>query len=373
MTQELMSWLRGGNILVGEVEKNGAPWWYRSATPAEQQAMDDLGILYPGEVPVGDIQRRQFDWTAVSQPLFVPGEVAEIDGKLEVLSYTQVPGRQAILRSDNRAVLGIFGDDYKPHPYGEWLIQNVSALVQGSLRASSSGVLKAGAIAWVQFEADDLTHESGVRLRPHLLATTSLNGEVASTYKWNATNVVCDNTHRLAMGEATPEFRVYHTRNSAFDETAARRALGLLDLNAQAWQRELDELTHLPVSPREWDRFLDVTVPLTKDGENLAGRALTFATKKRDQLQELWRTDERVAPWQGRAWGVVQAWNTWDTHYAMVSGMGRPERQRQKAVIAGENPDAYALSKLDVVMQGGVTQARQRIAAAETHTAALVV
>ena len=38
-------------------------------------------------------------------------------------------------------------------------------------------------------------------IRPNLLATTSFDGSIASTFKRTVTNVVCDNTREAALAE----------------------------------------------------------------------------------------------------------------------------------------------------------------------------
>ncbi len=43
-----------------------------------------------------------------------------------------------------------------------------------------------------------------------------------------------------------------------------------------------------------------------------------MAENRREVLQRLYRHDERVAPWAGTAWGVVQAVNTMTHHEAVV-------------------------------------------------------
>ena len=63
-----------------------------------------------------------------------------------------VDGRQAICRSDDStgAVMGIFGPGYTRHQYREWLLSTVADLLDDDLAISSAGLLRGGAVAWVE-------------------------------------------------------------------------------------------------------------------------------------------------------------------------------------------------------------------------------
>ncbi len=50
---------------------------------------------------------------------------------------------------------------------------------------------------------DTITTPEGVAFRPNLLATTSFDGSIATTYKRTVTDTMCDNTRELALSEST--------------------------------------------------------------------------------------------------------------------------------------------------------------------------
>ncbi|MDP9466146.1 MAG: hypothetical protein M3P31_02725 [Actinomycetota bacterium] len=64
--------------------------------------------------------------------------------------WTVVPDRQAICRSDDDTVMGIFGPGYVRHQYREWLLTTVADLLDDDLAISSAGLLRGGVIAWVE-------------------------------------------------------------------------------------------------------------------------------------------------------------------------------------------------------------------------------
>ncbi len=70
-------------------------------------------------------------------------------------------------------------------------------------------------------------------------------------------------------------------------------------------------------------------MPTPKD----EGRGQTVALKKRDQIKALYMNDKRSAPWKGTAFGVLQAFNTWQQHEAQVrKGVPRVERNMENVI-----------------------------------------
>jgi hypothetical protein len=59
---------------------------------------------------------------------------------------------------------------------------------------------------------------------------------------------------------------------------------------------------------------------------------LTLAKTKRQGLEQLYRYDDRVAPWTGTAHGVLQAVNTYEHHEGTVRGGSRPERNMTRTI-----------------------------------------
>jgi phage/plasmid-like protein (TIGR03299 family) len=358
MSKETAQWLHQ-NVKRGMTEKYGPAWWL------DEQYDPTPSSHYDGPVPYQDVEEL-FGWDPVVVPVagILPDDFAEGIGEAfigEDASSLRIirtaNERILVLRSDTGADLGAFKEGYKPHPYRQWLMNNVRALAQGGLLVSTAGLIKGGAVAWVQFETDELNHVSGVRIRPHLLATTSLDGSLATTYLECDTDVVCDNTHAGALRENTAAYKTFHSSDSEFDDEQARRALGILARSADEWNLELDLLTTSHVTGHDWDLFLKELVEVPEE----KGPSRTIAEKKVGQLRELYRYDNRVSPWAGSAWGVLQAVNTWETHFKKVSGAHRFERQMDRAVKGQWGKvDRDTLTVLDAVQGGAISELRER-------------
>ena len=222
--------------------------------------------------------------------------------------------------------MGIFASGYAMHQYDEWLLTTVANILDDDLSISSAGLLRQGAVAWVEVSVpESITTPEGVEFRPNLLATTSFDGSIATTFKRTVTDVVCDNTRETALAESGQAYKVKHSRHSHARLHDARDALAMVHTLADDFAHEVAQLCATTVTDAQWARFLDAHVPRHgADGEPLTARALTVADRKRDVLQRLYRHDDRVAPWAGTAHGVVAAVNTYEHHEARVRGAQRP-------------------------------------------------
>ncbi len=332
MSRETLQWLNT-NTLIGFTDKRGHAWHWRA------QEQNGISNHYPGPIPITDVQDRLFAWTAESRRLAV-----ELDADLETVTHLSedgspkrwavVPDKQAICRSDDGSVMGIFGPGYTRHQYREWLLTTVADLLDDDLAISSAGLLRGGAIAWVEVSMPNtIRTPEGVAFRPNLLATTSFDGSIATTYKRTVTDTVCDNTRELALAEVGQEFKVKHSRNSRAQLGPARQALEMVHTLAADFAAEVAQLCNITVTDAQWQAFLDRHVPPvdTRTGRLLEGRALTLANRKRETLDRLYRQDDRVAPWAGTAHGVLQAVNTYEHHEGTVRG-DRSERNGLKTI-----------------------------------------
>ena len=330
MSTETASWLNT-MTLIGFTEQRGHAWHYRATHQVDEPNH------YAGPVPVEDVRRRLFDWKVVEGDVTSTGVTIDADG---VATFTvSDPERKTMLRppgafgpDDPGAILGIFKAGYQGHDYEEWLLEQVATILDDDLAIGSAGLLKGGAVAWVSVEVpESITTPEGVVFRPHLLATTSFDGSLATTFKRVVQNVVCDNTHAVALGEAGQRIKVRHSRYSKLKLADAREALAMVHTIADDFAAEVSRLTAVQVSEGDWARFLEEIAPVPPD----SGRGQTIALSRREGLTRLWNHDTRVAPWKGTAWGAVQAVSTYTHHDGVIRGMGRAERNMLRAVQGG--------------------------------------
>lgn len=331
MSKETLQWLNT-NTLIGMTSERGTAWHYRAEDQEGQEPNH-----YDGPIPVGDVQRRLFNWEAIKIPVFAqfPSDfdsMTGIDDNGNPVATAQVPGMSAIARSDNHHVFKIFTDGYEPHQYSEWLLGTVSNILGDSLHITSAGLLRNGGQAWVEVSVPETLHDekTGFDYRPNLLAGTSLDGTLSTTYGRTVTATVCDNTMGAAMSEmGAQRVKIKHSRYSGLRIDEARDAMSLITETADEFTAGLHTLVEQTVTDRQWFSFLDEWAPVPEKD----GRGKTQTLRTRDELTEMYRHDNRANQWQGTAFGVVQAVNTWAHHKQPVRGADRQERNAEGALL----------------------------------------
>lgn len=344
MSAETSQWLNT-QTLIGHTDKRGNAWHYRAEMQGEESNH------YPGAVPIDDVKRRLFGWDAQEATL-----TATIMDEMGVTTIAD-PTRKAIVRpvaalfpDDPGGIMGVFKSGYQMHQYREWLLDMLENLMDDGIGIGSAGLLAMGAKAWVSIEMPDtIVTPSGVAFRPNLLACTSHDGTLATTFQRVVTNVVCDNTMSAALGEKTAQkIKVKHSRYSSLKLQDARDAIGIIHSIGEDFAAQVEQLTNTVVSEGDWSAFLDAISPVPEQ----EGRAATMSENKRGELSTLWNSDERVLPWKGTAWGVVQCVNTYAHHVSNAHGGKNAERNTLRAVKGQIDAlDTSTLATLTRVLQ----------------------
>lgn len=333
------------NVLVGCTDKRGNAWHYRAdlQTPWSYAYQDDSGEMiagagignhYPQGIPLVDVKGRLFNWEPLTDKIYrrhpSTGE------------FFEVPNQVGVYPSDDPThTFWIAKESYQPHEYGDTLGNSLADLLDtpgSDLVISSAGLLRQRAIAWVEVSVpDSITTPEGIEFRPNILATTSLNGTVATTWKRTTTMTVCDNTWGMAMSEKGQTYKVKHSRYSNLKIADARTALNIIHSTADDLEQEFAALCRIDVTDRQFfDIVKEITAPTVKAGQEPSKMAITLQEKKSEELSQLWRNDNRVSPWAGTGFGVVQAFNTWEHHF---KGTRRGTSKADRNMLATVNGD----------------------------------
>lgn len=330
MSKETYEWLNK-YCLIGYTQQRGTAWHYR------KDSQSDEANHYEGAIPVEDVIRRLYSWEAQEAPVYIKWND----------TYRMESDRKAIVRSDNGDVLGMFKDSYAIHQYKSWLIESVSHLLDDDLNIGSAGILKNGAISFVSVEMpESIKVLDGFSVRPMLLATTSHNGSISTTYKQVSTRVECDNLLARALGENTESFRARHSKNSNFRLQSVRDALGFVHRMTDDIVAEVTKYANIKVSDREWEAIVNRLMPINTD-PNVAKQAVSRVENKQERIKELYRNDPRVAPFNGTALGVIQAFNTFNQHLVGKDD-NRVERNMMNALTGKvESTDRMVMEAID--------------------------
>ncbi|WP_109523705.1 MULTISPECIES: DUF932 domain-containing protein [Nocardia] len=347
--------------LIGNTDQRGTAWHYRLSSQGKENNH------YPAAVPVADVERRLFYWKAQVAPLRydIPAsgleDATHLGADGAYMKTVTDETRNVTYHGETGVAFGVFKTS-TVHQYREWLLNGLAQLVTpdglavttDSLGISSAGLLRGGAQAWVQIERPDTVRtREGVDFRTSLLACSSHDGSLATSFSAVHTMVVCDNTMAWALDEARESglrWKIKRSTKSMARLNDARDALGLIVESEDTFAKDVARLCETKVSPRQFDSFLTFWNPIP-EGQ---GAPRTRAEKRRDALLTLWNNDNRVTQWKGTAFGVLQAVNTYNHHIAAVRGtdMTRAERNMSRAMTgeAGER-DTKTLNLLTRILE----------------------
>jgi phage/plasmid-like protein (TIGR03299 family) len=325
--------------LIGNVIKRGYNAWHYRA-----ESQGDEPNHYDGAIPIEDVERRLFFWNAVETPIYIA--LHDADGN--IIRYVEQTDRKAIMRDDNNHVMGVFKENYAIHQYRHTLLDNVSNIIDDNqLVVDSAGCLREGGIAWVAVSMpDNIQTTAGFPVRPILLATTSHNGTISTTYKQVYNAPVCDNTLFAGLATDGAQFKARHSKNSNMQLQSIRQALDIMFTMTEDIIAEIERLSNTSVTSNEWDAIVNRLAPIGEEG-TVCQSAISRMQNKQDILRTMYNSDPMVAPWQGTALGVVQVFNTYQHHIA-GNNKTRSERNAMNSINGRiEQADAHVMSVLN--------------------------
>lgn len=348
MSKESMSYLQGGNIVVGGIAERGLPWWALGST--EMQTLrsfyrTNLGkqLFWDNFIPAEAILDGPFGWTAL-----------EIEPTVEVNGeHVPMAGYKAIVRNDTKRTLGVFKQSYHPSQPVQ-LVDLAMDLLSNDVGFTSAGVLREGAVLWLEASVNHEFHndKAGFGFVPNLLISTSFNGtlqnEAVRTARWS----VCDNTHEIARNAAVATVRSKHTKNGMAKIQAQGNILGLIEQDAADLNAEIDRMVETEFTVKQFAQWLDMWVPIPEWKEGEPTNKLTIATKKRDAIIDMYNDDPRVSPWKGTVLGAHQLVSTYNQHGYNEDDDGKRVEKNMLNVISGSigKADREALKMLDLVL-----------------------
>jgi len=154
------------------------------------------------------IQVAGLNWKVEKRPLFTP--------RRSKTDLVEVPAFSAVVRRDNKRVLGVVGKTWQP-------LQNRDAFAffdpfveTGVADYHTAGSLRDGQQVWVlaKLRGDPMTVVRGDEVEKFLLLSNSHDGKAAINVRFTPVRVVCWNTLSMAESDdANPFLRIRHTGN----------------------------------------------------------------------------------------------------------------------------------------------------------------
>lgn len=342
------------NFLIGNCKNRPRAWHF----DAELQRIHNLEPNHYDEpIPYSDVVRRLFNWKPISVPKanMVPCGKKDANwfdaqgNSYRIVMSSEydydkreiVSGEQGVIRSDTNEHIATHSSKYRIHDYESWLLQLQSNVIGDTLTILGAGLPKQGAQAYVQVALPDTAKDdsTGVEFMPYIMASTSLDGSLPTTFTAQSLLVVCDNTRNMALRSAERSGHIYkakHTSKSLDANRIAdvRQALGIIHRTADSMIAEFRELAAIKVTRPQVIKVMDIILPMPP--EDASKRSQSIMENKRDSFLDVYfdrdpETKGMMTNMQGTALGLIQGFNTWNTHSKSVKG-NRFERNIERSI-----------------------------------------
>lgn len=283
-------------------------------------------VVEEAPTPAEALQLAKLDWMVEQWPLSsTNGEGLRLAVDTHVLN----------VRSDTHEPLGVVGEGYRPVQNRE-LAEFASALAQDTdtVRVESAASIQGGKRVWFLLRGQSFAVKQwDDTVVPYLLLAMGHDGSLAVHMKPTSIRVVCRNTLNMSLGEKS-EFsvRFKHEGDIQSKLAEAKRALGLYQKTAEAFEEKVNVLAARTMSRDEIQRFfLDVYAqafePIPTAPTTEAGKKAAYEAKKtlNAWCAEMDIETRRVG---ATAWGALNAVTGWMQNKDQVRG--RDQRARNE-------------------------------------------
>lgn len=256
-------------------------------------------------------------------------DVLQMENRVTIQGKEFVVPRSIInYRSDTLEPLGTVGKIYEP-------FQNITAygfldeLLNYGMVAESAGSFRGGARVFISAKVteDLVVDPAGVSdiIRQYVTIINSHDGStpfIAIVSPWR---VICQNTERLALKNATTKWTIKHTKNGLNRIEEAKRTLRLTTAYFAEFQKEEEGLLATPIKDAEIDTLItDIFGAPDEDSK----RAVTFDQTRREEIRRCFAREVN------RTGQNAYAFERAITEYVDHMGIRRPRGELKTSPLA---------------------------------------
>ena len=222
--------------------------------------------------------------------------------------------RHVLFRSDTKAPLSVVSADYVIHQPIE-ILEFFRDLVAGEgFKLSTAGQLFGGTRYWALASVgEDAVVLGQDRVKGYVLLVSSCDGSLATTGKFVATRVVCNNTLTVGLGETGKAARVYH--RSGFSAEAMKAKLGIVRGAFRESILSMRKMAETKISDADAQKFVaDVVVETGATTKDAPEKSKPFQS-----AMALFRglgMGSKMEGADGTLWGVVNGITEYVDHHA---------------------------------------------------------
>jgi phage/plasmid-like protein (TIGR03299 family) len=281
-------------------------------------------MFYYGETPWHRLGTKLDNPATAAEAI----EAAGLNYRAELTQMLTVDGipihdRKAVVRSDNREVLGVVGNSYVPIQNAECFNFLDAVVAEGQVSYHTAGALGKGERIWMLAKlpghiqvknTEDITEK-------FLLLHNSHNGSSALRVFFTPIRVVCANTLAIAERDGRGKgFAVRHKGDLNSKIRQAQTVLGLANRFFDDVQIKVDVLANHYPTPSQLKNFFQTLYPDSPEGKNKRLENI------RSELSRLFEEGmgQAIPGIQYSSWAALHAVTEWVDHH-------RPTRARNSA------------------------------------------
>ena len=221
------------------------------------------------------------------------------------------PSKKVLFRSDTKVPLSIVGTDYNIVQPSEVLEFFRDLTELHGFKLSAAGSIFGGKRFWATAEVGktfEATKDDTIN--GQLLLVTSCDGSIATTAKLVSTRTVCNNTLTVALNEfGKPTVRKTHA--SAFDPTAFKLDLGLIDSSWETFAANIKKLTEVEVTDKFAKSYFEKKF---FNPEVSVDEQTTQTYNKVSKVLDLYKNGAGADMGSNSAFAILQAMTNMGTH-----------------------------------------------------------
>lgn len=277
------------------------------------------------------------DWTVEKEPIFLS------DGK-------EIPRQYAIVRQSDRKPLGVVMGRYT-------ILQNAEAfdwanyMVGGDgTHFETAGSLKGGRMVYLTLKTPfQVDLPGGDKLETYVLIYNRHDGSGSVTAAVITIRVECKNTLSRSIAGALGVARIRHTANLAARMGQARTVLGLAQGASDRAEEVASQLLAQKMSSAKFAKFMDLLMA-PESAEEATPRAKAMVERRRETIEQVYRTHPTQEAIRGTAWGAYNAVTFYNDHLTprrdTEDADSSKADQRMLAIVNGNNIGDRALELL---------------------------
>jgi|TARA_R110000765_G_scaffold188719_1_gene294077 phage/plasmid-like protein (TIGR03299 family) len=238
-------------------------------------------------------------------------------------SADPVESHRLVYREDDGKHLSVMGKDYTPVQVRE-AFGVLDALVEsGEIVLETVGSLADGRKTFMaaKLTGADLEIVPGDIMERYLIVRDSYDGSTTLDFGASGTLIVCENTERMAFGEASARGQISkqkHTKGIMSEARIeqARKALGIASSSFEAYRETGQQLAAVKMTDSEVEAF---HTKLIFGDKSIPGDTSTWSGQQRRSVGELGfmysdGPGQDIEGRKGTAWGALNSVTAWTNH-----------------------------------------------------------